>query len=134
VDETLEHTFYTHNPATAVEMSGLIAAHGGGAVAVSLLECLQRYAECRDLLRDTDIGLPADPRRLREWSLVMALTGVLNALDRGLLAGTEAVVVHASGSYGRDDYRRVSPQQLHRIEDAAQLLAVVEAADRGVEL
>src|SRR5260364_90205 len=44
-NEVLEHTFYTHQPPTAVEMSRLISTHGGSVIVVSLLECLERYAQ-----------------------------------------------------------------------------------------
>jgi hypothetical protein len=125
--ETLEETFYTHEPATAAEMSGLIAQHGGTGVVVSLLECMERYAQCRHLLRDTDISLPDDPRQLVEWSLVMALTGVLNAIDRGLVPDTEAIVVHASGSYSRADYAPIPADALIRVSDAAGVHAALES-------
>nr|WP_052478831.1 DUF6002 family protein [Kibdelosporangium sp. MJ126-NF4]CEL20858.1 unknown [Kibdelosporangium sp. MJ126-NF4]CTQ98337.1 unknown [Kibdelosporangium sp. MJ126-NF4] len=125
-DETLEETFYTRNPLTAVEMSGLIARHGGTGVVVSLQECVERYAECRHLLRDTDITLPDDPRELREWSLVMALTGVLNAVDRTLIQNVDDLVVHASGSYGVSDYVPIPAEDLVTVEDAAGLLDAVE--------
>lgn len=127
-DETLEETFYTRIPATATEMSRLIAQHGGTGVVVSLQECVQRYAECRHLLRDTDITLPDDPRQLREWSLVMALTGVLTALERRLVSDVDDVVIHGSGSYGVGDYTPVPPEHLQYVDDAAGVLAAV---DRG---
>ncbi|SDW49742.1 hypothetical protein SAMN05421504_101749 [Amycolatopsis xylanica] len=123
--ETLEETFYTREPVTSAAMSGLIARHGGSGLAVSLHECLQRYAECRDLLRDTDITLPDDPRDLREWSLVMALTGVLTALDRDLVPNTDELVVHASGSYGVGDYTPLPPEHIVTVEDAAGLAATL---------
>ncbi len=123
--EALEHTFYTHEPVTAQEMSQLIGHHGGTGVVVSLLECMQRYGQCRELLAETDIALPEDPRMLREWSLVMALTGVLNAVDRGLLRDVDGVVVHASGSYGRGDYDMVPPEHLVHARTTADLLDAV---------
>lgn len=104
LDEVLETTFYTHAPTTSPVMKSLIRQHGGGGIVVSLHECLMRYPRIRALLADTDIDLPADSRELREWSLVMALTGVLNAEERGLLTGYEEVTVHASGSYSTTDY------------------------------
>ena len=49
-NEVLEHTFYTHQPSTAIEMSKLISTGGGSGIIVSLLECFERYAQCRALL------------------------------------------------------------------------------------
>ena len=63
------------------------------------------------MLRTIDIGLPQDPGSLREWSLVMVMTGVLTAIDRDVLPGRH-VVIHASGSYGIQDY--VELQRNHR--------------------
>ncbi|MGW4410711.1 DUF6002 family protein [Nonomuraea sp. NPDC004702] len=97
--ENLEPTFYTRNPPTAPEMTALIAEHGGSAVVVSLLECVQRYGAVRHHFQASDRPLPADPRHLAEWSLVMGLTGVLNSLDRGLVSGFDGVVLHGSGMY-----------------------------------
>lgn len=66
---------------------------------VSLLECLQRYGTVRHHFNRSDRALPADPRQLAEWSLVMGLTGVLNSVDRGLARGFDGVVLHGSGMY-----------------------------------
>lgn len=98
-EENLEPTFYTHNPPTAPEMTSLISAHGGSAIVVSLLECLQRYGTVRHYANASGHPLPADPRRLAEWSLIMGLTGVLNSLDRGLVDDFDEVVLHGSGMY-----------------------------------
>jgi hypothetical protein len=109
-------------------MKRLIRSDGGGGIVVSLYECLQRYASIRSLLASTNIALPADPRELREWSLVMALTGVLNAIDRGLLPEDVEVVIHASGSYGANDYTPISPSTLPTIRDEHELAAHVVRA------
>jgi Family of unknown function (DUF6002) len=111
VDEILDPTFYTHRPATSPAMNAIIERFGGAGIVVSLHECLARYPLLAHWLEPTPRALPRDPRALREWSLVMALTGVLNALDRGLLPAGRDVVVHASGSYAAGDFRR--------LEDAA---------------
>ncbi|MGW6982600.1 DUF6002 family protein [Streptomyces sp. NPDC054932] len=126
-DERLDVTFYTHRPATAPRMNEIIRRQGGGGVVVSLMECLQRYPHIRHLLAPHGVHLPADPRNLREWSLVMALTGVLNGLDRGLV-GTEKVLVHGSGSYGTADFRAVEPSHLRPVSSLDDLRHVVRAA------
>lgn len=125
--ENLEPTFYTRSPATSTAMNKLIRTHGGGGVVVSLYECLSRYAEIRALLAGADVDLPADPRELREWSLVMALTGVLTGIERGLL-DTDEVVVHGSGSYGVQDFTPIPDRQLREIADAEQLRQVIFSA------
>ncbi|MEU6118629.1 DUF6002 family protein [Streptomyces sp. NPDC047117] len=130
-DEQLDATFYTRRPVTSARMDPLIAAHGGGGVVVSLHECLNRYAQIRRMLADTGAALPADPRRLREWSLVMALTGTLNAADRGLLPDSDDVLVHGSGSYTCDDYRPVPAHRRVTADDAKDLARHVTAAVRA---
>ncbi|WP_326696598.1 DUF6002 family protein [Streptomyces sp. NBC_01754] len=105
LDEVLDPTFYTHRPATSPAMNAVIARHGGDGVVVSRRECLERYPALRELVADHPRPLPGDPRALREWSLVMALTGVCNAVDRGLVEAGRDVVVHGSGWYADDDVR-----------------------------
>ncbi|MFJ9855855.1 DUF6002 family protein [Streptomyces sp. NPDC101150] len=130
-DEQLDPTFYTRRPVTSARMDPIIAAEGGGGIVVSLHECLSRYAEVRQLLAGTDVSLPADPRRLREWSLVMAVTGTLNAADRGLLPDGDGVLIHGSGSYTDDDYTPVPETHRCTAEDAEALGAHVERAVRA---
>lgn len=129
-EEQLDPTFYTRRPVTSARMDPLIAAHGGGGVVVSLHECLSRYAEVRALLSAAGPELPADPRRLREWSLVMALTGTLNAADRGLLPDSDDVLIHGSGSYGDEDYRPVPEAHRTVAADVTELAARIEDAVR----
>jgi len=121
-DEILEPTFYTHLPATATEMSGLVKANGGAGIVVSLYECMQRYSECAQLLTSTPVKLPADPRDLKEWSLVMALTGCLNAIDRQLLIGMDGCTIHASGSYCRQDYEAMPTDGLSFVSSAEEMM------------
>ncbi|MEV2279128.1 DUF6002 family protein [Nocardiopsis sp. NPDC049922] len=104
-DEILDPTFYTRRPPTSPTMNDLIRRFGGDGIVVSRAECQDRYTELRDLLAHTGCSLPADPGELREWSLVMALTGTLNAIDRGLIdTSREDVVVHGSGVYTSTGY------------------------------
>ena len=130
--ERLDPTFYTRQPPTSAEMNDLIRRDGGGGIVVSLHECLSRYAQVRALLAPA-LSLPADPRRLREWSLVMAATGMLNALDRGLIEDQD-ILIHGSGCYGEDDYVPIPRQHLtaaagpDAIRDA--VLSAVTSAER----
>ncbi|MFC7307067.1 DUF6002 family protein [Streptomyces monticola] len=122
--ETLDTTFYTRNPPTSPRMNKLIQTHGGGGIVVSLHECLTRYPQVRALLRPAGVELPADPRDLREWSLIMAMTGILNAVDRGLVP-EEDILVHGSGCYSKHDYTPLPPAALHRVETGEMLKDVV---------
>ncbi len=128
--EVLETTFYTRSPATSPAMNEIIGRQGGGGVVVSKHECLQRYDEIRELLANAGHALPQDPDELREWSLVMVMTGVLNGIERGLL-DTDEVIVHGSGSYSATDYTPIPEHALHRIETVADLRRVIDAAAAG---
>ncbi|WP_131589687.1 DUF6002 family protein [Streptomyces seoulensis] len=125
--EALDPTFYTRNPPTSPRMNELIQGQGGGGLVVSLAECLQRYAQVRNILGEAKMRLPADPRALREWSLVMAVTGVLNGIDRGLI-GEQDILVHGSGSYSASDFDSVGIHDTHRVEDVAALHQLVLTA------
>jgi hypothetical protein len=121
----LDPTFYTHRPVTSPSMNELIARHGGNGIVVSLQECIERYPRVAEFLSTTDRPLPADLRTLREWSIVMAMTGVLNALDRGLLDRDRDVVVHGTGMYHAADYPPVEAADMIAVqtpEDIARVL------------
>ncbi|MFB7664825.1 DUF6002 family protein [Kitasatospora sp. NPDC056138] len=107
--EILDSTFYTHAPVTAATMTGIINTYGGDGIVVSGHECRERYPELRAGLEGAGFSAPADPAGVREWSLVMALTGVLNAIDRGLVKPDHDVVVHGSGWYTDADYTPLGP-------------------------
>lgn len=120
--EILEPTFYTHQPPTAVEMSKHVRTSGGSGIVVSLYECMQRYSECAHLLANTPVRLPEDPRDLKEWSLVMAMTGCLNAIDRELLEGVDGFTIHASGTYSHGDYQVMPLDGFSFIGSAEEML------------
>ncbi|MEU6394550.1 DUF6002 family protein [Streptomyces sp. NPDC046939] len=126
-DEQLDATFYTRRPATSPRMNEIIRRQGGGGIVVSLAECLDRYPTVRSLLAPAGVHLPADPRHLREWSLVMAVTGVLNAVDRDLV-GMDDILVHGSGSYSAADYETVPEAHLRPVADAGDLAFAVREA------
>ncbi|WUI04135.1 DUF6002 family protein [Spirillospora sp. NBC_00431] len=123
--EFLESTFYSSAPPTSEVMTPIIHRQGGGGIVVSLFDCLTRYHEVRGMLAPTGIQLPADPRKLREWSLVMAMTGMLTALDRGILPNAEDVLVHASGSYSTDDFVPIRAERLRGVTDPDDLTPVM---------
>ncbi|MFI6225989.1 DUF6002 family protein [Micromonospora echinospora] len=126
--EILDSTFYTRTPVTSAEMSALIRRNGGGGIVVSLHECLERYPSIRARLAPVGIELPADPRLLREWSLVMAFTGLYNAIDRGLLTAGDEIVVHGSGSYSERDYRQIERRGVRPVTDVDGLREVIQSA------
>lgn len=129
-DEVLDPTFYTRRPATSAAMNAIIDRYGGDGIVVSLHECLERYPLVRQAL-GTDRGavpprpLPDDPRDLREWSLVMAWTGALNAIDRGLVAPGTEIVVHGTGWYGAGDYEPPAPHEVTRVRSVDDIAAAV---------
>lgn len=97
--ETIDPTFYTHSPPTSTELNPIVKEHGGGGVIVSRRECLDCYDQVRELASRAGITIETDPSRIREWSLVKGLTGVLIARDRGLLDPAADIVLHASGYF-----------------------------------
>ncbi|MET8541856.1 DUF6002 family protein [Kitasatospora sp. NPDC004799] len=128
--ESLDPTFYTRNPVTSPRMNELIQRQGGGGLVVSLAECLQRYAQVRALLGEAEVRLPADPRELREWSLVMAVVGVLNGIDRGLITEQD-ILVHGSGSYAVRDFEGLSVHDTHPVGDVPALHRVALSTVRA---
>jgi len=125
--EVLDPTFYTHQPATSPAMNDLIARFGGDGIVVSLHECLQRYPEVAQWLSATDRPLPADPRGVREWSIIMALTGVANALERGLVPPRHDIVVHGSGMYSRTDYMPLAVADTIEVSTPEDIARVLKA-------
>jgi hypothetical protein len=125
LDEVIDPTFYTRRPATSEAMDAIIARHGGTGIVVSRRECLDRYALIRELVAGTGRDLPEDPGELREWSLVMALTGTLNALDRNLLPHVSEVVVHGSGWYATQDFTVPGADEAVMVHDPKDVLRTV---------
>ncbi|MEI5888206.1 DUF6002 family protein [Bacillus albus] len=120
-EENLEPTFYTHCPPTSPEMNQLIVECGGTGIVVSLYECMSRYGEIKALLGEKGIKLPDDPRNVSEWSLIMAFTGVINAIERNLLNDFEDVIIHGSGLYCKGDYPTLSKENYISINNHQEL-------------
>jgi hypothetical protein len=123
--EVLDPTFYTHRPPTSPAMDALIKEYGGDGIVVSRRECLSRYEQIRGLVEPSGRPLPADPATLREWSVVMAFSGVLNAADRGLLPPGRDVVVHGSGWYATNEYTAATAGDVTRVETVDEVAAAV---------
>lgn len=126
--EVLDPTFYTRRPVTSPAMNELITRFGGDGIVVSLAECVDRYAQLRALVAGTGCELPTDLRTLREWSLAMALTGVCNAVDRGLVDDDRDIVVHGSGSYGTADYEPLGSSAITPVLSVEDVAAAVLGA------
>jgi len=124
-EELLEPTFYTHRPATSADMNQIIGQHGGSGIVVSLNECLDAYPALRHRLEEYDRQPPADPRKLREWSLVMAYTGACNAVDRGVIPAGTDIVIHGSGWYTDADYEPVTQSEVVPVSDPAEIADAV---------
>ncbi|AEX52506.1 hypothetical protein Rahaq2_2657 [Rahnella aquatilis CIP 78.65 = ATCC 33071] len=105
--EMLDTTFYSLRPTTSKQMKEIIRNNGGGGIVVSEQECLLRHKEIKKLLESTsvDIILPESFYDIYERSFSMVFTGVLNAIDRGLIKKYESVLLHATGLYCKGDYR-----------------------------
>ncbi|HET8658006.1 MAG TPA: DUF6002 family protein, partial [Micromonosporaceae bacterium] len=127
-DEVLDPTFYTHRPATSPAMNEIIARYGGAGIVVSLAECIARYPYLRGWLASSPRPLPADLRTLREWSTVMAFTGVLNAIDRGLVEPGRDVVVHGTGGYTTADFDPLDACALTPVRTVSDIAAAVTGA------
>jgi hypothetical protein len=123
--EVLDPTFYTHRPATSAAMNEIIAGYGGDGIVVSLAECMARYPYLRSWLGAALPALPADPRTLREWSTVMALTGMAGAVDRGLLAPGRQIVVHHTGCYSDADFEPLCGDAVTEVADVAGIAEAV---------
>ncbi|MFY1633686.1 DUF6002 family protein [Solwaraspora sp. WMMB335] len=125
--EVLDTTFYTKAPVTSPRMNSLIHTQGGGGIVVSLAECLERYGQVRALLEPTGLHVPANPTAVLEWSLIMAMTGILNAIDRDLVPDWD-ILVHGSGIYSRGEFDALSLRELHPVQDADSLRDIVAKA------
>ncbi|MCO5997988.1 DUF6002 family protein [Actinoallomurus rhizosphaericola] len=126
--EVLDTTFYTRNPVTSPRMNEIIRSQGGGGIVVSLAECLERYGEVRAMCKQADIILPANPTLIQEWSLNMAMTGLMNAIDRGLIQENE-ILVHCSGTYTRDDYEGLAERNLPVVTNEDELVDLMHTAN-----
>lgn len=130
--ECIDTTFYTAAPQTQAEMQGYISTFGGNGIVVSKAECEDYYPTVRESLRTTDASLPSASTALREWSLVMAATGIHQAHRKGLLTGVSSLVLHNSGSYTTLDYEPVPRKALSNVDEDRpdQLAKIIEDASK----
>ena len=115
--EVLDPTFYTRRPVTSPAMNDLIAKHGGDGIVVSRQECVERYPTLREWVPSA----PAEPGLLREWSLSMAVTGVLNAIDRGLVGVDRDIVIHGSGMYSAGEFTPLPDSSVIQVASASDI-------------
>ncbi|MFC4503564.1 MULTISPECIES: DUF6002 family protein [Streptomyces] len=125
--EIIDPTFYTHRPPTAQRMNEIIGKFGGGGIVVSRHECLKHYPAVRTALAHAGLSLPEDPDELAEWSLLMAMTGVREGVERGLIGPHRTVVIHGSGTYARSDYQPLHDGDAHLVQSVADVAAAVGA-------
>ncbi|MEN4739122.1 DUF6002 family protein [Pantoea agglomerans] len=129
--EVLETTFYTHQPVTSALMKSLIREHGGGGIVVSKRECSERHFLARQLLEDgSRVQLPLNFDAIRERSLSMAITGVINAIERKIIPAGSEVLVHASGVYSEGDYIPLNEESIciHPVKDVESFHHSIYAA------
>ncbi|MFJ4321078.1 DUF6002 family protein [Streptomyces lavendulae] len=126
--DLIDPTFYTRAPVTSAEIDPIIRTHGGDGVVVSRRECLERWSRVRELAAPIGADLPASPEDLREWSLTMALTGLLIGDERGLIPKGTDVVVHASGSYCDDTLPPAAPDGLRFAAGEEEVLKILRTA------
>jgi len=119
--EVLDPTFDTRRPVTSPAMNDLIVKYGGDGIVVSRQECLARH----DQMREWIPALPAQASALREWSLSMAVTGALNAVDRGLIAPGYDIVVHGSGSYAAGGYPSLPDESVIQVTSVSEIAAAL---------
>ncbi|MFD8204015.1 DUF6002 family protein [Streptomyces sp. NPDC059701] len=126
--EVLDPTFYTKRPVTSRDIDPLIARHGGGGVVVSRRECLDRLDRVRDLAAGAGVTIDGDPARIREWSLIKVLTGVLIARERGLVPPGTQIVAHASGYYTDETVPPLAVEHTEPVRTAQELAKVLTAS------
>lgn len=129
-EESIDPTFYTQAPVTSAQIDALIREHGGGGVVVSKRECLERYDQVRELAAPLDADLPCDPAELREWALVMALTGLVIADERALVPPNTDIVMHASGCYTDKSLPPANPAHVRSAAGEQEALAILREALR----
>lgn len=123
-DEVIDPTFYSSRPATAGTLVALTTRHGGDGIVVSKAECAAFYDRHRELLSNFLYDVPEKVDDLREWSLVMTLTGLSKALEQGIIATGSEVVVHGTGSYTDRLLPPMRPREQIRVRDRAELRAL----------
>ncbi|GGS14650.1 hypothetical protein GCM10010252_62660 [Streptomyces aureoverticillatus] len=126
--EVLDPTFYTKNPVTSADIDPLIGRHGGGGVVVSRRECLDRFDRVRELAARAGVAIDGDPARIREWSLIKVLTGILVARERGLVPSGTQILAHASGYYTDETIPPLPVEHTEPVRTAPELAKVLTAA------
>jgi hypothetical protein len=121
VDESIDPTFYTSTPQTAVQLTEMINLFGGGGIIVSLYECMEKYSQIAQLLMQANILLPKDPRKIQEWALIMVMTGVLNGIDRQIIPERTKITIHYSGYWTDEDFTPLCSIRWYPIDRSTSL-------------
>lgn len=126
--EIVEPTFYTRRPPTVERIADWLPGARGRGMVVSRQECWSRYAEVMQrLAAHTRIRSTASPDDVREWAMIMACTGAMNAVDRGLVEEDE-IVIHGSGYYTATDVGTRPADHLTPVSSSADVAAAVTSA------
>lgn len=128
--EIVEPTFYTRRPPTVERIADWLPGARDRGMVVSRQECLSRYDDVMErLAAHTHVRPIARPDDVREWAMIMALAGAMNAIDRGLVEEDE-IVIHGSGYYGADDVGTRSEDSLTHVSSSADIADAVMSACR----
>jgi hypothetical protein len=127
LQEVVDETFYTRNPATLVDMSELLEAHGGDGIVVSAAECRAAFDSYVSACHDSRLATPETFTDLAERSLLMAYTGLRMARARNLVPPIPAVI-HGTGAYGVQDFERPDGARWGKISSVDQFVTAVSEA------
>ncbi|OXM58503.1 hypothetical protein CFP71_02895 [Amycolatopsis thailandensis] len=126
--ECVEPTFYTRRPPTVDQIADWLPGAKGRGMVVSREECRSRYPEVAERLAvHTQVRPAASAAEVREWSTIMAVTGAMNAIDRGLVAEDE-IVIHGSGCYDATDVGTRPSEFVRPVASAADVADIVTRA------
>jgi hypothetical protein len=124
----LEQTFYTREPVTSPQVTSMIHRHGGGGIAVSTQECLAQLPLIRKLLEPQGLSIPKKAEDIREWAVIIGLTGIINAIDRDIIPEDVEVTFFATGFSKADDFENIGIDNLSQISNDKPLDVLWELA------
>lgn len=126
--EIVEPTFYTRRPPTVGLIADQLPGARGRGMVVSRHECLSRYGDVMArLAAHTHVRPIASPDDVREWAMIMAFAGAMNAVDRGLVEEDE-IVIHGSGFYGAADVGTRPEDSFTCVSSCAEVADAVTSA------
>ncbi len=121
LDQCIDTTFYSKKPPTCEEMNLLIEEKGGNGIVVSREECIKWLHVTRKILAPVEIEIPFEIDLIKEWSLIMAVTGALLSVERKIVTEFDVLVIHASGVYFQDKYTCLELSEVKTANTAEEL-------------